>query len=47
MDASQVTDEMVEAVEREVGMGCNAWDCVSPKEIIAAAISLVESKPKP
>jgi hypothetical protein len=32
-----VTDEIVDAVENEVGMGCGAWDMVPPKEIIAAA----------
>jgi hypothetical protein len=32
-----VTDEIVGSVENEVGMGCGAWDMVSPKEIIASA----------
>jgi hypothetical protein len=32
-----VTDDILDAVENEVGMGCGAWDCVPPKEIIAAA----------
>ena len=32
-----VTDEILDLVEDEVGMGCGAWDCVPPKEIIAAA----------
>jgi hypothetical protein len=34
---SYVTDDILDAVEDEVGMGCGAWDCVPPKEIIAAA----------
>jgi hypothetical protein len=31
---------MVEAVEREVGMGHGAWDCVDPREIIAAVLTI-------
>lgn len=38
IDHNSVTDEMVDQVEHLVGMGSNAWDCVDPKEIIAAAI---------
>lgn len=34
---SDVTDDILDAVENEVGMGCGAWDMVPPKEIIAAA----------
>jgi hypothetical protein len=34
---SDVTDDILDAVEDEVGMGGGAWDCVPPKEIIAAA----------
>ena len=34
---SEVTDDILDAVENEVGMGCGAWDCVPPKEIIAAS----------
>ena len=33
----EVTEEIIQAVENEVGMGCGAWDCVSPEEIILAA----------
>ena len=38
---SDVTDDILDAVETEVGMGCGAWDCVPPKEIIAAAWKLM------
>ena len=34
---SDVTDEILDLVENEVGMGCGAWDMVPPKEIIAAS----------
>jgi hypothetical protein len=34
---SEVTDDILDAVENEVGMGCGTWDCVPPKKIIAAA----------
>jgi hypothetical protein len=34
---SNITDEILDKVEDAVGMGNNAWDCVDPKEIIAAA----------
>ena len=37
--ADDVTDEMLEVVEDEVSMGSAAWDCASPKEIIAAAVN--------
>jgi hypothetical protein len=33
----KVTDDDVEAVESEIGMGSGAWDCVDPKKIISAA----------
>lgn len=35
-----ITDEMVEAVEREVGMSSFAWDMVDPKAIISAALKV-------
>lgn len=34
-----ITDGVVEAVEDEAGMGHQAWDIYSPKEIIAAAMN--------
>jgi hypothetical protein len=32
-----ITDARVEAVEDAVGMGAAGWDCIEPKEVIAAA----------
>lgn len=40
VEPEDITPEMVEAVEAAVGMGSGAWDCVDPKEIIAAALNL-------
>jgi hypothetical protein len=37
----RITDEDVEAVERAVGMGHGAWDCVDPRTIISAAVALL------
>lgn len=34
---TSVLDSDLDTIESEVGMGCNAWDMVDPKEIIAAA----------
>jgi hypothetical protein len=34
----EITNEFVEAVELEVGMGHGAWDCVGPMSIIAAVL---------
>lgn len=34
---TEVSDEILKAVEDEVGMGADAWDCVSAKEVILAA----------
>lgn len=39
MKTDEVTEEMVELIEDIVGMGSNAWDCVDPREIIAAVIN--------
>jgi hypothetical protein len=36
--AADVTDEFLEAVELEIGMGSAAWDCVNAKALIAAVI---------
>ena len=36
-----VSDAVVEKVEEAVGMRAGAWDCVSPREIIAAAWNLL------
>lgn len=44
---SDVTDGVVNAVENEVGMGCGAWDCVPPKQIIAAAWKFVPKRHGP
>lgn len=40
-----VPDEIVNAVENEVGIGCGAWDCVPPKQIIAAAWKFLPNAP--
>jgi len=32
-----VSDDDVDDIEEDVGMGCGAWDCENPKKIIAAA----------
>ena len=42
--AKDISDEDVEAVEEEVGMGCGAWDCVNPKEIVAASLKIMAAK---
>jgi hypothetical protein len=36
---ADITDDMVDFVEGEVGSGCRAWDMIDPREIIAAAIN--------
>jgi hypothetical protein len=36
----EITNEFVDAVELEVGMGAAAWDCVGPMNIIAAVLKL-------
>jgi hypothetical protein len=38
-----VDDDVVQAVELEVGMGCGAWDMVDPKEIIRAVVKVLLS----
>jgi hypothetical protein len=38
-----VTDDQLDRIENAVGMGHKAWDCVDPKEIIAAAVSVVNA----
>lgn len=37
----EVSDEMLEAVEQECGMGHEAWDTINPREIILAVIKVV------
>jgi hypothetical protein len=39
MKASFITDNVLDAVEEACGMGADAWDCIDPKEIIAASIN--------
>lgn len=41
-DVMRITEDDVEAVELAVGMGHGAWDCVDPKEIIAAAYKVMD-----
>lgn len=38
-----ITDEHVETVEDAVSMGCNAWDMVDPKELIAASANVMQA----
>ncbi len=40
VDPKDIEDEFVDEVEHDCGMGCGAWDCVDPKEVIAAAINV-------
>jgi hypothetical protein len=40
----EVSDEDVDAVEDEVGMGSSAWECEDPKKIIAAAYEVMRRK---
>lgn len=43
----EISDELLDAVENEVGMGAGAWDTINPKAIIAAVIKVTfDSKPK-
>lgn len=37
MEKNKPTQHDVEQVEEKVGMGHNAWDCVDPMELVAAA----------
>ncbi len=37
--AVDISDDLVEIIENEVGMGSNAWDMVNPKIIIAAILN--------
>ncbi len=34
----RIDDELVEKIEREVGMGAGAWDTVKPEQLIAAVL---------
>jgi hypothetical protein len=40
MNRTDITDAMVEAVGNEVGYHPNGWDCVDPKELIVAILTL-------
>ncbi len=44
IEAKDVSDADVEAVEEAVGLGCGAWDCEDPKEIIAASLNIMAAK---
>ena len=35
-----ITDDMLDRIEYELGMGSGAWDMVEPKEIIAASVRI-------
>lgn len=37
---ADISDGFVAMVEEECGMGSNAWDCVDPKDIIAAVLNI-------
>lgn len=41
MKPDDVSELVVEAVEAECGMGCAAWDCIDPREIIAASFNVL------
>lgn len=41
---NEITPELVDAVERECGMGSPAWDCIEAEEIIAAAFNVLYEK---
>lgn len=43
MKPEDVTDDQLDRIEYAVGMGHKAWDCVNPREIIAAAVSVVNA----
>ena len=43
MKPEDVTDDQLDRIENEVSMGAGAWDCINPKEIIAAAVSIVNA----
>lgn len=36
----EVSDEFIEAVEDECGMGSGAWDTIDPREIILAVVKV-------
>lgn len=40
-----VTDDILDAIEKEVGMGSGAWDCVPPKETMKEAKIKLTLKP--
>ena len=39
-----VSPDVVEAVERQVGMGIGAWDTIDPREIILAAYEIMDKE---
>lgn len=44
IDANDITDDDVAEVEAQVGCAAAAWDFISPKTIIAAAIRVIAAK---
>ena len=42
--AEHITPQDIEAVEKECGQGCEAWDCISPAELIAAVSWVLADK---
>lgn len=40
----EIADELVDAVEEEVGMGHGAWDTIDPRRVIAAVKKVLEQQ---
>jgi hypothetical protein len=40
--AEEISDEFVEIIEQDVGFSSKAWDCVDPKQIIAAVLNITK-----
>ncbi len=36
-----VTDQQIEDIEKELGMGYTAWDMVHPKELVSAVLKVM------
>lgn len=44
LEVDEITEEDIEAVESEVGMGRGAWDMVDHRELIMACVKVVCGK---
>jgi hypothetical protein len=47
IDFEHVTEEDVEAVESEIGMGRGAWDMVDHRELLKACAKVLIEKTRP